>query len=312
MSITWVLTPSTKIPMKPFITLLLVAFAITANAGERKSLKDVAYGEHEAQKLDIYWDADSKKAPIVVNIHGGGWRDGDKMEFGNSAFQKLFIEELGCVLVSPNYRMIGDLTDLKRSKTQLYDAAGKIDATMTDVASALAFVQKNAAKYGGDPKKVIVCGSSAGGHLSAALAYCNSTNWLKGTKYDGEKLNIIGWYGDCAPVDKKINKQIPFMDNAIPILHVDKGDPPGFMVVGTADNLVPLENATKFQKELTKNGIWSQVLIVEKGRHVVGKQVVRYDPIKKPFAAFVKSITGDGKAPPSGKVIKVANPTRAR
>ena len=298
--------------MKLLIPFLTVALAVSANAGERKSQQDVAYGEHKAQKIDVYWDADFKKAPIVVNIHGGGWRSGDKKEFGNSAFQKLYVEELSCVLVSPNYRMIGDLTDLKRSKTQLYDAAGKIDATMVDVASAVAFAQKNAAKYGGDPNKIIVCGSSAGGHLSAALAYCNSTNWLKGTKYDGEKLNIIGWFGDCAPVDKKVNKQIPFMDNAVPILHVDKGDPPGFMVVGTADNLVPPENATKLQKVLSKNGIWSQVLIVDNGRHVVGKQVVRYDPIKKPFKAFIKFVTGESKAPPSGKVIKVPNPAPAR
>lgn len=298
--------------MKSLLTIVVVALTFSVHAGERKSQKDIAYGEHKAQKLDVYWDSDFKKAPIVVNIHGGGWRSGDKMQFGSSQFQKLFVENLSCVLVSPNYRMIGDLTNNKRSKTQLIDSAGKIDAMMSDVASAVAFVQKNAAKYGADPKRVIVCGSSAGGHLSAALAYCNSTNWLKGTKYDGEKLNIIGWYGDCAPVDKKINPQIPFMDNAIPILHVDKEDPPGFMIVGTRDNLVPPENATKFQKVLSKNGIWSQVLLIEEGKHVVGKQFVLNEKTNAPFIAFVKYVTGEGKAPPSGGVTKSSLPSRRR
>ena len=40
--------------------------------------------------------------------------------------------------------------------------------------------------------------------------------------------------------------------------------------------------------------------------------MVRYDPIKKPFMAFVKFVTGEGEAPPSGKVIKVPNPAPAR
>ncbi len=53
-------------------------------------------------------------------------------------------------------------------------------------------------------------------------------------------------------------------------------------------------------------------MIVEGGRHVVGKQVVRYEPMKKPFTVFLKFVTGGDEAPPSGKIIKVPNPTKAR
>lgn len=298
--------------MKSLLPLLFFALAFTANAGDRKSQIDVAYGEHEAQKLDIYWDADKKNAPIVVNIHGGGWINGDKSGFGNTGYQSLFIDELGCVLVSPNYRMVGDLMETGNARDARSKAAGKVDEMMSDVASAVAYIQKNAAKYGADPKRVIVTGSSAGGHLSAALAYCNSRDWLEGTPYAGEKLNIVGWFGDCGPVDKTINAQIPFLDDAIPILNVDKKDPPAFMVYGTKDGLVPLENGTKFQKVLNEAGVWNQVVIVEGGRHVVGKQVVRYEPMKKPFMAFAKYVLGQGEAPPTGKVIKIPNPTRNR
>lgn len=298
--------------MKKLLTFLIVALTCTSHAGERKSRTDVAYGEHKAQKLDIYWNSDFKNAPIVVNIHGGGWQNGDKASFGNTGFRNLYVNELDCVLVSPNYRMIGDLVEGRVTKATRSQSAGKVDEMMSDVASAVAFVQRNAAKYGADPKKVIVCGGSAGGHLSAALAYCNSRDWLEGTKYAGDKLNIVGWFGDCGPVDKTINPQIPFLDDAIPILNVDKNDPPAFMVYGTKDGLVPLENGTKFQKVLNEAGVWNQVLIVEGGRHVVGKQVVNYEPMKKPFVAFLKFVTGKSEAPPSGKIIKIPNPIRAR
>ncbi len=173
-----------------------------------EAAKNVAYGNHEKQTLDVYWNKDLKNAPIVISIHGGGWKNGDKAGFGNAKNQNLFIGKYGCVLVSPNYRLIGDMVPGSDRKDASLVAKGAFDGAIVDVFSAAAFIQKNAKKYGGDPKRIIVCGSSAGAHLSAALAYCGGHDWLKDTPYKGAKLNIIGWYGDCAPLDKSANKDI--------------------------------------------------------------------------------------------------------
>ncbi len=262
--------------------LLLAVVAL--NAGERKSEMNVAYGDHRKQKVDIYWNSDFTKAPIVVSIHGGGWRNGDKKAFGSEYYQKLFVDELGCVLISPNYRLTGDFVEKGTSPT------GKVDGMISDVASAIAYVQKHAAKYGADPGRVIVCGSSAGGHLSAVLAYCDERDWLEGTKYAGGKLNIIGWFGDSAPLSKEHNRQIPFNDDGIPIKNVDKDDPPAFMVVGTADRIVPPANSVDFDKVLKEKGISSEIFTVEGGPHVVGKRVVAKSEMQDALIRFVESV----------------------
>ncbi len=272
---------------------------------EPQSQQDVAFGEHPKQKLDIYWESSFRNAPIVVNIHGGGWMNGDKSGFGSRQYQDLVINELGCVLVSPNYRLIGDFTEGGDDRAARARMSGKVDAMISDVASAVAYVQKNAKEYGADPSRVIVMGSSAGGHLSAVLAYCNSRDWLEGTPYAGEKLNIVGWYGDSAPLSKDFNAQIPFNDDGIPMLEVDKDDPPGLMIVGSRDRLVPQDNSLKFQEKLKELGIWGQVIISENGPHVVGKGIVSRDDMRKPFIDFVNFAIGETKAPATDDVIRV-------
>ena len=138
----------------------LLIFATKAYA-EVKVDRDVRYGMHERNVLDVYWNTEYKNAPIVFTIHGGAFKNGSKA-YCNKDMQKLYMAK-GCIVVSPNYR-------LKKEGTTIT----KEDCTL-DIAMAVAYIQANARKYGGDPSKIVSTGASAGGYISAQIAY--NKNW---------------------------------------------------------------------------------------------------------------------------------------
>jgi acetyl esterase/lipase len=86
----------------PAVLILLLTGA--AFGGDVKVEKDISYGPHERNVIDIYWKTDYKNAPIVFTIHGGAFRNGSKA-YCNPDTQKLYLDK-GCVVVSPNYRLL--------------------------------------------------------------------------------------------------------------------------------------------------------------------------------------------------------------
>jgi arylformamidase len=138
---------------------------------------NVAYVEngHVRQVLDIYAPAGAKDLPVVFWIHGGGWQAGDKTDVKS---KPQWFMDRGFVFVSTNYRLLPtvDMGTLTR-----------------DVAKSFGWVQKHIAEHGGNPKRVLVGGHSAGAQLAAIL--CTDERYLKevGVSFDV----LMG----CVPVD---------------------------------------------------------------------------------------------------------------
>ena len=107
---------------------------------------------HPQQTLDIYAPRGVSAAPVYVFIHGGGWNKRDKDEVGSQP--KLF-NNSGIVVASINYRLV---------------PAVQHPENVRDVAAAIAWLVKNVAKHGGDPRKIVLMGHSAGSHLAALVA----------------------------------------------------------------------------------------------------------------------------------------------
>ncbi len=114
---------------------------------------DIAYGPGPMETLDVF-PSSQPGAPVVVFIHGGYWRSLDKSDhsFIAPAFKNLG----GCVFI-PNYALCPAVT---------------IPQITLQMVQALAWIYRNAKKYGGDPSRIYVVGHSAGGHLAAMLLDC--------------------------------------------------------------------------------------------------------------------------------------------
>lgn len=119
--------------------------------------KDIAYTEGDPadgakHKLDLYLPKDKKDFPVLMFVHGGSWRSGDRSNYPALANR---FAKLGIAVAIPSYRLM---------------PKNPHPAQIEDVAAAFAWVYKNIAQFGADPNRVYVAGHSAGGHLVALLA----------------------------------------------------------------------------------------------------------------------------------------------
>jgi arylformamidase len=162
--------------MKHVIGLLIACVVLTSARGQ-EATRDIPYTKNadKLQTLDVYAPANAKGLPVVFWIHGGGWQAGDKSEVYD---KPKVLNGKGFILVSTNYRLLPnvDMGTLTR-----------------DVAKAIRWVHDHIAEHGGDPKRMLIMGHSAGAQLAALL--CTDERYLK---EEGLSFAIIK---GCVPVD---------------------------------------------------------------------------------------------------------------
>lgn len=145
--------------------------------------RDVAYGTDPNQKLDVYEPQDAANAPILLMVHGGGWKRGDKAASGVVDNKVAHYLPMGFIVVSTNYR--------------LYPAVDPVTEAH-DVASALAYVQQHAAEWGGSATDIVLMGHSAGANLVSLVAANSSiardegaAAWLGTVSLDSAAFNVV-------------------------------------------------------------------------------------------------------------------------
>jgi arylformamidase len=158
-----------------FHILVAVTFLSEAHAQDVKRNFPYADPAHERQVLDVYSPQDAKKLPVVLWIHGGGWEAGDKTDV--QIKPQAFMAK-GFLFVSVNYRLLPNV-----------DMA----TIVRDIAKAIHWVHDHIAEHGGDPKRLLIMGHSAGAQLAALI--CTDDRHLKA---EGLSLDITK---ACVPVD---------------------------------------------------------------------------------------------------------------
>lgn len=122
--------------------------------------KTIAYGSDPLQQLDFY-AAGRRDAPLVVFVHGGGWKRGDKnMMRGSDKLSHW--QGKGYAVASVNYRLVPD---------------ARVEDQAADVASAVASLRRQAGALGFDPGRIVLVGHSAGAHLVALVG--TDPQWLR-------------------------------------------------------------------------------------------------------------------------------------
>ena len=204
-------------------------------------------------KLDIYrpreLNADARH-PVVIQVHGGAWVLSSKDDQGLPLMNHLASH--GWICVAINYRLSPRATWPEH---------------IIDVKRAIAWVKEHIAEYGGDPDFVVITGGSAGGHLASLAALTpGDTAWQPGFEtadtsvaacvafygvYDFTDRNGVGNPGLRSLVERYVIKQSlaeahPVFDRASPMSRVSADAPPFFVVHGTHDTLVPVEEARLF------------------------------------------------------------------
>jgi acetyl esterase/lipase len=141
--------------------------------------RGLAYGDGKHRTLDVYHHRERPSgAPILLNLHGGAFRSGDKAREARPLMRELAANR-GFVCVSANYRL--------QPRVTLADQ-------VADVRAALAWIRVRASEYGGNADSLFVTGSSAGAYL-AIRAAGEEPGAIKGL------IGRYGYYGKLAPRD---------------------------------------------------------------------------------------------------------------
>jgi acetyl esterase/lipase len=221
-------------------------------------VRNIAYGPYgHRNELDVYKPKKGAKgAPVLFQIHGGGWVIGDKRE--QAIPLMLHMAARGWVCVAANYRLSPRAT---------------FPDHLVDLKKALAWIRENIAEHGGDPDFVVVTGGSAGGHLTALVGLTQNDPQLQPgfEDVDTSVAAAVPYYGvyDFAndfkikvnegrakwflarTVMKSKREDEPDMWRlASPQAMVSADDPPFFVIHGSNDTLVPVEEARRFVDKL--------------------------------------------------------------
>lgn len=220
-------------------------------------VRDIAYGDAGRRNLlDVYVPREgAKDAPVLLQIHGGGWTIGDKRQQGQPLLAHLAAS--GWVCVAANYRLSPKVA---------------FPEHLIDVKRAIDWTRRHAAEYGGDARFLAITGGSAGGHLAALAALtANDPAYQPGFEAaDTSVQACVPFYGqydfanslgldakgthlrflERLVMKQKLVDAPAAFDRASPIACVHAEAPPFFVIHGTHDSLIPVAMARAFSERL--------------------------------------------------------------
>jgi acetyl esterase/lipase len=280
-------------PTRGVLRVLLAPFPLRPRRVRR--IAGLRYGPHRRQRLDVYRRRDAAAGgPVLVYLHGGGYYSGGKHREARALLHRL--ADRGWVCVSATYR-------LRRH--------GGFEEHLTDAKRVLAWAHAQAATYGGDPRTVVLSGSSAGAHLTALCALTPGDPDLQPgfegatTRVDGA-ICLYGYYGRYygrGPDESPVSTPLA-LDASVA--------PPFLLAHGDRDSWTPVEDARALAGQLRRESSRPVVYLeLPGGQHGFDLlQSWRFEAVLGAVDTFVGTVLPDGADAPSGRARTVAHDAR--
>ena len=297
-----------------------ITFLSSTNANiENKDLQIIhnlpyAGNGNPRQTLDLILPENpdhKKRFPLVIWIHGGGWKSGEKKTGHSPNRIPAFVKTGRYAGATIGYRLSGE---------------ANWPAQIHDCKAAIRWLRGNANQYGIDPDRIAVWGSSAGGHLVSMLGTTGSNKELEGTlgnylDHSSHVQAVVNYYGPSALLQmndhpSKINHNAPdspesqligapiqqskkIAKQASPLHHVTAEDAPFIHFHGTDDPLVPFHQSKVFHQALKENGVPSALITLKGGGHSMPGSFTQSKVIP-----FLDSILYQKGKPPTDQTVK--------
>jgi acetyl esterase/lipase len=267
--------------------LLTFSLPLTAQTPEVEIVANISYAgtDNPRQMLDVILprNRSADSLPVVVYIHGGGWRNGSK----NSASRRLnpLVATGNYVGISIAYR----LSDEAQWPSQIHDCK-----------AAIRWIRAHASAYGMDAERIGIFGTSAGGHLVSVLGTSGNVPTLEGnvgphTDQSSRVTCVADLYGPTdfllmnrtAVAGAKLNHDAPNSPESLlmggpiqehpdkvatanPMTFISRDDPPFLIIHGTQDPLVSFNQSEIFHAALKQAEVESTLITVADGGHGKG------------------------------------------
>lgn len=254
--------------------LLSIAFS-SVDAAEESRHGSILFAKPGGVELflDLRMPDGVENPALVMFIHGGGWKNGNR-----SRCRLSWLVEHGYAVASIEYRL---------SQEAIFPAQ------IEDCKGALRWLRANAGKYGYDASRVVVAGTSAGGHLAALMGTSGDVSELEGTtggnlEQSSHVQGVIDYYGpsdfvrrsDTQPsktdvpegsvyqlIGGAVKENLEAARGASPATYIGEGDPPLLIFHGDRDTTVFPDQSEHFETLYRSAGLEVQLELVKGAGH---------------------------------------------
>lgn len=290
-----------------WITAALLAVplhsAISAEKSGPAEFPNIVFAKTPERELrvDVFAPKEVKHPPLIVYIHGGGWKTGDR----KSLFAKSLTAD-GFAVASIDYRFSNEA----RFPAQIFDCKG-----------AIRWLRANADRFGYDPKRIAVMGESAGGQLSVLLGTSGGVRELEGdiggnAGQSSKVQAVVDFFGATdfilrsrtQPAMTEVPGAVAYDYLGGPVTEkkdlarlasgaefVSKDDPPLLAIHGDADKQVLIDQSERIVDAYKEKGLEAELMVVPGGVHA-GERYHEAD-IREKVVAFLSKRFGVKRKP---------------